>query len=460
MSLDLDISARLAQHLATIRYEDLSPATIHSANRALLDGLGVMLAASGLSEDIQPFVAMARSMSGAGESSILGSWERVSANAAAFANGAMAHALDFEDSFDAAPTHPNASLIPAALATAQSLQGVTVGDFLLAMAVGCDITCRVALSVGDALERRPWDPPPNLGAFGAVAATAKLLNLNPEQINDAFSLMLCQTACPGEIKHSEHSVIRAVREAFPAQAAVTSALLAAKGVRGFDRPLEGRGGFYRLFANGECNDEALFADLGKRFYIDELSFKPWPCCRGTHPYIEAAQQLRSQHGIEWRDIKSIRARIGPVQRMLSEPLERKRAPSTVIDAKFSIPFTIATAFVEPEVTLDCFSIDRLRKPDVLSLSQIIEFDYQEQNTSATSGAIKVELNGGSRFEAEIPQALGHPTRPLDDSRLVAKFVDCAMRAAKPMSRDDAEALAERLMGADAADGLGKLLQFS
>jgi 2-methylcitrate dehydratase PrpD len=460
MSLDPDISARLTRHIESTRYENLSAVTTHSTKRALLDGVGVMLAASGLSGDVQPFVAMARSMSGAGESSILGSWERVSASAAAFANGAMAHALDFEDSFDAAPTHPNASLIPAALATAQSLQGVTVGEFLVAMAVGCDITCRVALSVGAALERSPWYPPPILGAIGAVASTAKLLRLNAEQIKDAFSLMLCQTACPGEIKHSEHSVIRAVREAFPAQAAVTSALLAAKGVRGFDRPLEGRGGFYRLFANGACDDEALFADLGRRFYVDELSFKPWPCCRGTHPYIEAAQQLRSQNGIEWRDIKSVRASIGPVQRMLSEPLERKRAPSTVIDAKFSIPFTIATAFIEPEVTLDCFSIDRLRKPDVLSLSRRIEFDYQEQSASATSGAIEVELNGGIRFEAEIPQALGHPTRPLDDSRLIAKFVDCAMRAAKPMSRHDAEALAERLMSAEAADDLGELLQFS
>jgi 2-methylcitrate dehydratase PrpD len=371
----------------------------------------------------------------------------------------MAHALDFEDSFDAAPTHPNASLIPAALATAQSQQTVSMGEFLVAMAMGCDLTCRLALSVGDALERSPWYPPPILGAFGAVATTAKLLRLNEAQIKDAFSLMLCQTACPGEIKHSEHSVIRAVREAFPAQAAVTAAMLAATGVRGFDRPFEGKGGFYRLFANGTCDDEALFADLGKRFYIDELSFKPWPCCRGTHPYIEAAQQLRARHSIDWHHIKTIRARIGPVQRMLSEPVERKRAPSTVIDAKFSIPFTIATAFIEPEVTLDCFSLEKLESPDVLSVSQRVEFDFQEQSTSPTSGAIQIELDDGRCFDTEIPQALGHPTRPLDESRLRAKFVDCAMRAAKPMTRTEAEEFATRIMSAQQSDGLADVLRF-
>jgi 2-methylcitrate dehydratase PrpD len=459
MSLDLDISARLARHVESVRYEDLSPATLHSTKRALLDALGVMLAASGLSEDVQPFVVMARAMGGAGESSILGSWERVSASAAAFANGAMAHALDFEDSFDAAPTHPNASSIPAALAIAQSLQSVSGREFLTAIAVGCDVTCRLALSVGNALERSPWYPPPILGAFGAVAAAAKLTRLNVEQIKDAFSLMLCQTACPGEIKHSEHSVIRAVREAFPAQAAVTSAMLAAKNVRGFDRPFEGQGGFYRLFASGTCDEHALFAQLGERFYIDELSFKPWPCCRGTHPYIEAAQQLRDGHALDWRRIKSIRARIGPVQRMLSEPVERKRAPSTVIDAKFSIPFTTATAFIAPEVTLDCFSVEKLRHSDVLSLSQCVEFDFQEQGASATNGAIDVELDDGHHLGAEIPQALGHPSRPLDDSRLQAKFVDCAMRALKPMSREEAEGLCERVMDLDEIDGLDDALKF-
>jgi 2-methylcitrate dehydratase PrpD len=463
MPADANISSILARHIESIRYEDLTKTTLLSTKRALLDGIGVMLAASGLSEDIRPFVELARSTAGAKEASILGSWERVSASGAAFANGAMAHALDFEDSFDAAPTHPDASLIPAALAIAQSLRNVPGNvsgrEFIVAMAVGCDLTCRLALSVGDALERSPWYPPPILGAFGAVATAAKLLRLDARQIKDAFSLMLCQTACPGEIKHSRDSVIRAVREAFPAQAAVTSALLAAKGVRGFDQPLEGRGGFYQLFANGVYDVNALFDALGKRFYIDELSFKPWPCCRGTHPYIEAAQQLRAQDNVDWRRIKTIRARIGPVQRMLSEPAERKRAPATIIDAKFSIPFTIATAFVQPEVTLDCFSSTRLQDREVLSLAQRVEFDYHEADASPTSGALEVELDDGRRFAAEILQALGHPSRPLDDVRLQAKFVDCAMRAAQPMSRAEAQALCARLMSVEQAAEFGGVLGF-
>lgn len=454
MSTDLETSSRLARHIATMRYEDLPSSTVEATKRALLDGVGVMIAASGLSEDVRPFVELARAQGGPREASILGSWERVSATGAAFANGAMGHALDFEDAFDMAPTHPNASLLPAALAIAQSEPTVSGHDFLLAMAIGCDVSCRVALSAGDALERTPWYPPTILGALGAVAATAKLMKLSEAQVKDAFSLMLCQTSCPAEIKYSEHTVIRAVREAFPAQAAVIAAKLAAKGVRGFDHPLEGRAGFFNLFANGAYDPAKLFDGIARHFYIDDLSFKPWPCCRGTHPYIEAAQQLRAQHGIKWQSIERVTAAIGPVQRMLSEPLERKQAPSTVIDAKFSIPFTVATAFIAPEVTLDRFTAATLQDADVRGLAKRVACEFREHGIGPTNGALEVVLDDGRRLTAEVQQALGHPSRPLDDERLKRKFIDCAMRGEKPLSRQQAQALCDRILAIDEASSFG------
>lgn len=438
--LTAQLSAALARHVAGVRFEHLPASTVAATKRALLDGLGVAIAASGLSEEVRPFVGLARSMGSPREASILGSWERVSAPAAALANGAMAHALDYEDAFDAAPIHPNASLIPAALATAQAL-GADGMTLLAAIAVGCDVSCRLALAVGDSLERA-WYPPAILGAYGAAAATARLRGLSADQVLDAFSLMLCQTTCPQEIKFSQHSVIRAVREAFPAQAAVISAALAAQGVRGFEAPFEGKGGFFHAFADGACNAEALLADLGERFYIEELSFKAWPCCRGVHPYIEAAQRLRAEHAIEPRDIAVVHASIGPVQRMLCEPLPRKRAPATLIDAKFSIPFTVAAALAQPEVTLETFTPQQLSNPELLALARLIEPVATDR--SPTSGALEIVLRNGLTVACEIDQALGHPSRPLSDARLRAKFIDCATRAKTPMTASQAAALCDAM----------------
>ena len=148
-------------------------------------------------------------------------------------------------------------------------------------------------------------------------------------------------------------MIRAVREAFPAQIAVQAAQLARRGVRGFDAPLEGRDGFFRLFAANRYDAAALFADLGSRWHIEQLSFKPWPSCRGTHAAIECALELRRE--IDLRDIHAIRIEGNEVQRMLAEPAQRKRAPQTAIDAKFSLPFTVATALVAGKVDLDSFT---------------------------------------------------------------------------------------------------------
>ncbi|MDB5672922.1 MAG: MmgE/PrpD family protein, partial [Alphaproteobacteria bacterium] len=214
------LSRAIAEHVANTPYSALPPATVAATKRALLDGIGVMLAASGLSVEAEPFVALAEAEGGTPAATILGRGTRVPAQAAAFANGALAHALDFEDAFDAAPTHPNASLIPAALAVAEAHGPVGGREFIAAMAIGCDLVCRLGLSLRRTMEEGGWYPPPILGAFGAAAAAARLMRLSARQVSDTFSLILCQVSCPGEIKYSADTVIRAVREAFPARAAV------------------------------------------------------------------------------------------------------------------------------------------------------------------------------------------------------------------------------------------------
>jgi 2-methylcitrate dehydratase PrpD len=391
-------------------------------------------------------VQLAQANGGAAQATILGHGGRVPAAMAAFANGAMAHALDYEDALDVAPLHPNASLVPAVLALAQARAPVSGHDLLAAIAIGCEASCRVALALRQPLEQGGWYPPPILGAFGAVTGAAMLLRLTPAQLTDAWSLLLLQNSCPGEIKYSADTVLRAVREAFPAQAAVNAALLAEAGIKGFAAPLEGEAGFYRLFAGGHY-EAATLLERREHWYIEALSFKPWPCCRGTHAGVELVLSLQAQHGLHWRDIADLLIEGCDVQRMLAEPLPRKRAPLTAIDAKFSLPFTVATALVKGEVTLDHFTAAALRDPQVLALAQRIHFTQRADwgRDRATAGAVMIQLADGRRFGVETLQPLGHPSRPLDDARLVAKFIDCAGRAATPLVRDRAAAAATALL---------------
>lgn len=453
-----ELSQRLSRHVCETDYAKLPSSTIHATKRALLDGIGVMLAASGLSEEARPFLAVAEASKDP-QATILGTGMRVSAEAAAFANGALAHALDFEDAFDGAPVHPNASLIPSALATAEAQGNVTGSQLIAAVATACDLVCRLGLSLERPMEEGGWYPPPILGAFGAVAASAILRGLTPRQLLDAFSLTLLQVSCPGEIKYSAKTIIRAVREAFPAKAAITSVELASRGVRGFDAPFEGKAGFFRLYVEGEYDPDALFECLGKRFWIEELSFKPWPACRGTHAFIEAAQALARDHRIDWRDVHNIDLEGGEVQQMLFYPEEQKKRPSTPIDAKFSLPFTIALALVKGDVDLDSFSDEWRSNPDVLKLASRVSYHRREDwgRERATSGAVTLLLSDGRQFRSEIESALGSPARPLSDDQLCSKFIACAERARRPINREKADDLARRILNLENEPDVGPLV---
>lgn len=442
------LSIRLARQVTGLEFTSLPASTVKSTKRALLDAVGVISAASGLSNEAQPFIRLAMQSGGTAEASILGTGLRTTAVRAAFANGAMSHALDYEDAFDLAPVHPNASLIPAVLALAQSHASPLPGsEVIAAIAVGCEISCRLGLSLRRPLEEGGWYPPPILGAMGAVAGAARVLALTPEQLLDAWSLMLLQNSCSGQIIHSADSTLRAVREAFPAQAAVDCVQLAKAGIRGFSEVFEGRAGFFAMFAGGQYSPDELTRGLGERWAIDALSFKPWPSCRGTHAAIECALQLRLQRGFDLALIDRIFVEGGPVQAMLAEPPARKRAPLTAIDAKFSLPWTIALALVRGAVRLESFDAASLDDPTLRAIASRVEFRLREDWTRdrATSGTLDIQQSDGKSLHHVVDDALGSPARPLDDAGLMDKFLECLARAAQPQTTAQARTLAERIL---------------
>lgn len=452
------LSHCVARRIVESDFAALSSSTIHACKRAIIDGVATLLAGSS-TEESAAFVDMARQMEGHGSATVFGYGERTSPLMAALCNGAMAHALDFEDAFDPVPLHPNASLLPAAFAASEYSAAVSGRDFITAVAVGCDLACRVGLSLRRPLESGGWYPPPIVGAFGALAACARLLHLTADQVVDACSLLLLTNCCPGEIKHSARTVLRAVREAFPAQSALQAVMLASRGVLGFERPLEGVNGFFNLFAGGQY-DPGVLLDTTQPNNIERLSFKRWPCCRGTHAFIESIQQIRRAQRLNPHDIARIELTGAGVHRMLVEPLERKRRPETLIDAKFSLPFTVAMALLVDEITLDCFTTDRLRDTSLLDLAGRCVFVEAAPGAgyAAVSGHVCLVLHSGARISRGVQNAAGDPSNPLSDSDLCEKFIDCAARSRRPLERAQALAVVDHLMTLEHRADVGALVE--
>lgn len=455
MTAEADLSRRIAAHIAGLTLDAVPPATHHATRRALLDAIGVMLGASGLGDDALPYRAHAAATPGPAR--LIGLDHRSTPALAALANGALAHALDYGDTFDAGPAHPHAALAPALLALADTRPEIDVGTLLTALAAGGDLACRLSLAPARPYEEGGWYPPPLVNLIAGAAACARLLGLEADGVRHAMGLALVQGAFPGIIKYDPTSPMRGMREAFVARASVEAALLAEAGARGFDAPLEGKAGFFEVYGGG-APGAALTNGLGERFLGAEVSFKPWPACRGTHPYIEAALALRDR--INLAAIDRIEAETGPIQEMLIRPLDAKAAPTRPVEAKFSIPWTVGAALVHGVVTLDSFSLEALDDPQVRAVAARVVGRRNPGwgRAQAASGSLTIHLRDGTLLTHSVSQAAGHPDRPMTDSDLIAKFARCAAHAATPITGPEAEALAAHILGFPANNRAHGLLQ--
>lgn len=452
------ISAILARH---VRSSGVPADARAVTRRAVIDAIAVMSAASGLGEGCEAFATLAKESGEGGRCSVLGYDFRTSPIMAAFANGAMAHALDFEDTHDATLVHPHAAVVPAALAAAEFAGGVSGRDFIDAVAVGADMSCRLALGLTESVEKRGFYFIPMLSAYGAAAAAARILKLSEHEIVQSFALASCQAVFSDALVTYPPSHLRAIRDGFSARAGVTAALLARRGVEAFDTPIEGPGGLYANFARGKFDANRILRGLGQEYEGAKVSFKPWPSCRGTHAFVEAALALLRE-GADPARIDRIDVTVSPFFAVLCEPPEQKRRPKTAIDAKFSIPFTVAVVLGQGDVGLRDFSGERLADPKLHALADKVHHRVESAwpFEQSTRGVLMLSLPNGRQLSREVIDPLGHPRNPMDESVTTRKFADCLAVARHPLDPDAMRLLAERLERIETVTDVGELFGYS
>ncbi|MHA6299999.1 MmgE/PrpD family protein [Devosia sp. CAU 1758] len=394
---------------------------IEAARIALADGLGVMAAAVSLEPATAPFLDHAMAMGGSGPARIIGRGCSVTAPMAALANGALAHALDFEDTFEAGMIHPNASLIPAVLSLAQ-MEASDGPRVLKSLALGCDFACRLSLALDGDPAQRGWYHPPILSGLGATLGAAYLLGLTGQQAVDALGLFIAQFMLGDELKRSPRSHLRAVRESLAARAAVESVLLARAGVRAVEQPLEGRSGvFAQLTRNGPL-EQALLDSLGVHFAGPSVAVKRWPSCRGTHSAIVAAQTFRRK-GVLAGSIARVDVTATPPNDMLFLPRQSRIAPATSIDAKFSIPYVFAAAMTRDTVDLGAFAEAVRGDAAILDLARKVEM--RELVTSAGFEArYEIALLDGTRLVETVIAVPEWRTADMQLTDLAPKLGNC------------------------------------
>jgi 2-methylcitrate dehydratase PrpD len=440
----LDLGELFAEYAAGLKYDDLSEGAIRAAKQSTLDTLGVILGASGL-QDVAPAVAkLFIDWGGKPESTVLAFGDKISAPMAAFVNGSMAHGLDFDDHLPEGH-HPSAPLVPALLAIAEAEGGVSGKDFITALAVGQDIFARLRKYV---VWHQDWFMTPVVGTFSTAIACAKLLGLSAREILSAIGVASMQSAGTMQVAYGTGGNLRGTYDAYPAKAGVLSAYLARAGVSGTLTPLEGTAGYFEVYFNKDYDRDAMLAGLGKDFQGETLLYKLWPSCGASHGFIDVTMRLLGKPGRN-DEIEKIEVVGGDFAKRLSEPIAERRAPASELDAKFSIPYTVALAAAQGSVGVGDFTDEKRADPDITAIAEKItftedpRFDWTEE---LPASAVRITLKNGEVLEGETPHAEtpGSTSNPLGWDDIITKFIDCASYAISTRPRERLEAIAARI----------------
>jgi 2-methylcitrate dehydratase PrpD len=440
-----DLAADLARFAVAADVTRLDGAVVEAVKANILDTLSCVLAGSS-APAIAEVADLVRGWGGRPEADLFVFGGRFPAHHAAWVNSGMAHARDYDDTHDAAILHAGVSAVPAAIAAGQLRGGISGAELIAAVAAGLEVTCRLGVAIQVDIIESGFIYSSLLGYFGATAAAGRALGLTEDEMLNAFGIVYSSVAGNHQVTR-DASLMKRLQPGLAAQAAVVAVQLAQRGIRGAQNVFEGADGFFRVYLRGRADASAVRDQLGTRFELLNLSYKPYPCCRDTHSSIDAILRLREESSRPADDIESIRVGVtAPGYQMVCVPEQVRRAPKTIVEAQFSIPYTVAAAWIDGALGIGHFSDQGLERGDILKLAQRVE-PYADGDIDrdwhrfVTPAKVTVTFRDGRTAETRINYPKGHPESPMTRDQLAAKTADCAGFTAVPLRDDAAERLA-------------------
>lgn len=440
----MDATYLFAEHFVNTQYEDLPLNVVEATKKEILDLLGVSV--GGASEPgVKELLEIVMDWGGKEESSIIGCRQKVPAPNAAHVNATMAHALDFDDVHEYAVIHPGIAIIPTCMAIAERKGHLSGKEFITNTALGVDMMCRLALATtpGTSAIKTGWHLTTLFGFLGAAATAARILGLDEERIVNALGIAYHQCCGNGQCV-KDGALTKRLGPGFSVKGGITAALMAEKGVTGAKNSLEGEIGLYNLYMGGNYDSKTLTKDLGNNFEGINVAMKPYPCCRGIHPAIDAALALVDEQYIAIENIQEIKLVVSEEHHfLLCTPLDAKCKPRNPVDAQFSIPWGVATAIARKRVSLEDFTEAAIKSPDILAVVNKIGVEVDnalKRLEKVDPTRVSIVTKQGDVYSKQVEDPLGSLQRPMSFHDCTEKFRDCA----KPLGIEKIDRIIERI----------------
>ena len=419
---------KIAQFIVNTAYENISTDAVEKAKRTALDCVGAALA--GITEPVsQTITAYVKALDGPQQASVFGAGVKVSVADAAQANGTIAHALDYDDC-GVKIGHPSVLVLPAVLSLGEHL-GASGKEILAAYVIGLEVEGKLALHADFKLMQARLNHQTWYGSIGAAAACAKLLRLDAGKTRNALGIA-ANFACGLSANHG--SMAGAMAAGNACRNGVTAALMAYAGITANQNIIEAKNGFYdTLVGPGHYDAERMADGLGKPFYIESpgIGLKKYPSCYHTHRALDGVFQLLGEHRLNDTNIAEVD--VGTSERAMR--VLAFTEPATPYQAKFSMPYCIAAALVDGQVTLETFTENKFKDPKITATRKKIQLSFPDvpiwpgladvgPDTEFVGNPVTIRTTDGRSYNARVDIPRGDPAVPMSDEELLAKYRDC------------------------------------
>jgi 2-methylcitrate dehydratase PrpD len=445
------IANRLVERALKLSYDDIPETVVEQAKLHLLDSLGVALAAAS-TEFGREIMRAARSLGAGGESTVVGSTQRLPAPSAALVNGTLIHALEYDDTHTDSIIHGSSVVVPSTLAAAER-DSIDGRELITSLVVGWEAIVRLGLVAPGAFQARGFHTTGVCGSFASALVAGRLSNLSEPELTSALGIAGSQASGLFEYVVGGASV-KSSHPGWAAHNGIVATQLARCGVSGPETVFEGRFGFYSTFTDRNPNEltlESLYRDLGERWHTQEISYKPYPCCHFNHAFLDCAAQILSE-GLTVEDVESVVCHVAPeIIPVVCEPREAKVSPQSGYEARFSLPYSVAAMLCHGEVGLDTYSRANIADDRLLRIARRVGYEPDPNTNYPESypGRVEIITKDGRSLSRHVEFNRGGPRNPMSEEGILQKFQDNASRVLTP---GDAERLMDAVWRIEDIDG--------
>ena len=414
------VTAQMSKWAANLKFTDLSREAVYQAKRFLLDSVGCALGGY-QQHEVTIALNVLGDIAGLGPCTVIGSGQQMDPVSATLANALMIRCMDYNDIYwKQDPSHPS-DIFPAAMAACERAGG-DGRELIVGFVLGHEFEQRFCEAAFPGIRERGWHHA-TLTAFVSPIVAGRVLKLSADQIQHAIGISASRHCTLGAVTAGKLTMMKNTVDPMATQSGVLAALLARKGYTGPEHVIDGKEGLAHCFGP-EWKLKVLTNGLGDSWRITQCGMKAFPTEALTHTPISATLEIIKDHDLKPGQVEKIHVRTtARGADILSDP--SKYDPRTKETADHSLPFVIAAAVAERQVTPVQFTMAKINDPVIRAQLRKVEVvadaEIEKVFPALQRVVVKVTTTDGRSFEKQLDYPKGDPRNPLTDQEIEEKF---------------------------------------